>query len=535
MKSASQIMRDLVAVQSDTGTSMEIAVADKILETIREDAYFKAHPDLCGAYQGGDALGRPVVWALKKGSGSRTLIISGHYDCVEIESYGSLKKHALDPDRLKELMLAEPGEDPQLNMDLQSADWVFGRGTADMKGGLAAGLYAFLNYAGGDINVLFTAVSDEENLSAGARQAVSLYAELKERYGLDYILCVICEPSGRNPDEDEPFRLVGGCPGKILPVVLAKGRLAHSCYVLNGLNSALILAEIIRNVELSTDFLSIDCGVSTQPPAAQVARDLKDHYDVSLPEYSAAAFNMTFLCRTDPMDFFEKLKGVCRESLDAVLARYNSVFEEMENRGFVSADVRSNLKPTVMTVQELKNLVLNGKDGYGEFEENLSKRASLELAQGKTMQEVSIAYIKQLVEFSGITSPAVVIGIAPPYYPAVSNHYLDTDIRPFLSRVEENLMTRHGLRVAGLPYSQGMTDMSYMSCVNPESVRQVMDNMGLPFGLYSIDDVKLAELNTPTLLIGPAGRGIHQSGERVYLPDVEKHIPTILEEIMRSM
>lgn len=42
-------------------------------------------------------------------------------------------------------------------------------------------------------------------------------------------------------------------------------------------------------------------------------------------------------------------------------------------------------------------------------------------------------------------------------------------------------------------------------------------------------------MNIPSVLIGPAGRDIHQAGERVYLPDVERHVPTILLEIMKAL
>ena len=134
MKSASQIMRELVAVQSDTGTTLEVNVAAKILELIKEDEYFRANPDLCGAYQDDDALGRPVVWALKRGSSARTLIISGHYDCVETQCYGPLQEYALNPDSLKNLMKENSTTDEQLRRDLEDDNWVFGRGTADMKG-----------------------------------------------------------------------------------------------------------------------------------------------------------------------------------------------------------------------------------------------------------------------------------------------------------------------------------------------------------------------------------------------------------------
>ncbi len=535
MKSAGQIMRELVAVQSDTGTSMEIAQAMKILELIQEDEYFKSHPNLCGAFHAGDVLGRPVVWALKRGCSARTLIITGHYDCVETQCYGSLQDSALDPDALRRLMKGSPTTDEQLHRDLQDENWVFGRGTADMKGGLAAGLFALFSWPGGDVNVLFVAVSDEENLSAGARQAVGLYAELKDRFGLDYRLGVICESCQRNPDEGDPFPLAGGGPGKILPIVLVKGGLAHSCDVLGGLNSALIMAEVIRNVELSTEFLSVDGDVSNQPPATQLARDLKEHYDVSLPSYSAAAFNMTFLSTTDPMDLITRLRTVCARSIEAVVSRYNQVFEEMRGRGLLPRERKMWVAPPVITLEELRGTVLRRRPGFERFEEELRERTAQRLSSGKTLQEASVAFLKEAVEFADITPPAVVIGVAPPYYPAVSIDRLGWEPEPFLSDLQASLEQFHGIRSKIVSYFTAMTDLSYMSCADPQSAQQVMNNMALPSGIYDVDFAGISKLNTPSFLIGPAGRDIHKAEERVDLPDVERHVPAILLEIMRTL
>ena len=60
------IVKKLVAVQSDTGTTLECAMAERIGQFFEEDAYFSRHPELWGMSKTGDYLGRSVVWALKK-------------------------------------------------------------------------------------------------------------------------------------------------------------------------------------------------------------------------------------------------------------------------------------------------------------------------------------------------------------------------------------------------------------------------------------------------------------------------------------
>ena len=90
MSEIRELLYELVSVQSDTGTKLEVAMGEKIFDIIRRNEYFAKHSELCGMESGGDFLGRSVVWALRKGSTNRTVILSGHYDAVEIDSYGEL-------------------------------------------------------------------------------------------------------------------------------------------------------------------------------------------------------------------------------------------------------------------------------------------------------------------------------------------------------------------------------------------------------------------------------------------------------------
>jgi arginine utilization protein RocB len=62
--------------------------------------------------------------------------------------------------------------------DLESGDYIFGRGTADMKGGGSIQLALFKRYSELEDfpgNILLIAVPDEENLSAGMLSAFRFY------------------------------------------------------------------------------------------------------------------------------------------------------------------------------------------------------------------------------------------------------------------------------------------------------------------------------------------------------------------------
>ncbi len=60
------------------------------------------------------------------------------------------------------------------------------------------------------------------------------------------------------------------------------------------------------------------------------------------------------------------------------------------------------------------------------------------IEQGElTLQNASIRYIQQVIEFSGCEEPMVVIGIAPPYYPAVCNAYLEKNGSEIIEKVRD--------------------------------------------------------------------------------------------------
>ncbi|MDR1159348.1 MAG: hypothetical protein LBK69_01845, partial [Syntrophomonadaceae bacterium] len=77
MRKPSNFLDELIRVRSDTGTLMEQNIAKTIYDIIASDAYFQEHPELFGAYDAGDRFNRPVVWALKRGKGEKTIIFSG--------------------------------------------------------------------------------------------------------------------------------------------------------------------------------------------------------------------------------------------------------------------------------------------------------------------------------------------------------------------------------------------------------------------------------------------------------------------------
>lgn len=534
MNEITKLLYRLVSVRSDTGSNYERTMADEIYSVIAENQYFKSNPELFGKYDSGDILDRPVVWALRRGHNSKTLIITGHYDAVGIDSYGIYQSYALEPDKLKQEFLNSGFGDEFIRRDLRDPNWAFGRGIADMKAGLAIGLNTLFTTSEEDINILFVAVPDEENISSGAIMATELYHELKNKYGLKYVLAIVPEPESHGVGE--AVDIIGGSMGKFMPVIVVKGILTHAGYLMKGLNSGYVLAEIIRRIELDKTKVFSREGIYTQPPTVQMFRDLKKGYDVSVPEFSAALFNFMFLKLRTPNSYMEDIKLVCSDALETAVHKYNDTFSELIDRGLQDEDHRLMFKPQVLTMSELEMYVANKKSDYKAFRDKLNSEITKKvLSNDITLQTASIDIIKAVLEYSEITEPVVVIGISPPYYPAVANDVLDKDVDYAFDDLDADLREEFGFGLRYVYSNLGMTDISYMSCTDPMGEREFLKNMTVPKELYDIPVERIAELNIPTFKIGPVERDIHKIGERVYLPDVESTIPTVFEKIIRNL
>lgn len=528
------IMKDLVSVQSDTGTRQEERAAEKIAEYFESDAYFAAHPDHWGLCDTGDFLGRRVVWALKEGKSRKVLVLTGHYDAVETDCYGELKPLALDPDALCEEMLRRKLGDERLQQELASGDWLPGRATADMKGGLAIGLYRLLTLPeDAETGVAFVAVCDEENVSAGMRGAVDVLLHLKERFGIDYLASLILEP--QLPLAGKEFMLYNGSIGKVLPVIVAKGKLAHCGEPLKGLNAVHMIAEIAARIDMNTDLVTEDFGLSSAPPAVQQMCDLKTTYDVSLPSLAALCVNLLFLGGGQTTErAIQRLRTICEEAVASVMMKYESACAFAMQRGLLPEAEKLRGTPHVLLLSELEAMAAAKNDDFPAWKTAQAQLLREKIEQGElTLQNASIQYIQRVLECSGEEEPMVVIGIAPPYYPAVCNAYLPADGSDIAEKVRAVVEGSYHMQLSVIPYFTGIGDGSYMTCTAPAQERALLTNlMSLPASIYDIPFESAARFNAPVFYLGPRCRAIHQWCERVYLPDLVEIVPHIIDHIL---
>jgi len=528
-----EILFKLVSVQSDTGTKKEIEMADCIFDIIKSQEYFVKNPELFGKYYNNDFLKRPVIWALRKGTTNKTIILTGHYDAVEIDSYGVIKEYALKPDELKnKLKVLNISNDAQ--KDIENLDWYFGRGINDMKAGIAINIDALAQSVNEDVNILFVAVHDEENLSAGMRQSTKLYCELKEKFNLDYKLILITEPHIRS--EEDKFKVFVGTVGKIMPSIVVKGRIAHGSDVMEGLNSTLIMSSIITNIELNPSLCSTDMGMTTPPPTVLFARDLKDTYDVSVPEYSAIYLNYQFLKSKTPIQIINDVKNICNKSFDQTIEKYNIAYDILNEKKAVNGKCKRDYKTIVYTFEEINKIAKENNNNYEKLKSELYNKI-YELVKNNeiSIQDAGISIVKGIIELSMLNEPLIVIGFIPPYYPSTNNNYLENNNESYVKCIANTLIENYGLKIEKENYFMGICDGSYTSCTDRNTEEEVMSNMVTPKEIYNIPFNYIEEISAPFIVVGPWGKDYHTITERVYMPDVEKTVPDIIRKLINNL
>jgi arginine utilization protein RocB len=139
---------------------------------IAREPYFQTHLEFVRVESiANDPFGRSNVLALVRGTGSRTVVLTGHFDVVSAANYGPLEPWAFEPEILREKLIADLRENARSQSellalrDLESGEFMPGRGLLDMKSGLAAGLVALYRFANLEErfgNLIFLAVADEE-------------------------------------------------------------------------------------------------------------------------------------------------------------------------------------------------------------------------------------------------------------------------------------------------------------------------------------------------------------------------------------
>lgn len=546
---------DFIEQPSVSDSDAEHLGAEWLQETLKKQPYFQVQPDFCGSYEiPGDYRKRSIVYGLVKGvtgtatgQPERTLILTGHYDVVGIEEYGALKPLAFQVEKLTEAM-KDAQLDEESRADLESGEWLFGRGTADMKGGLCAGL-AVLGQVGeeilegtfnGQVNVLFMAVPDEESYSAGMRGAAGLLQNLRKKYNLIYE-CLLClEPNSRDQAGQKQSVYIGSV-GKCMPVALVQGLKAHVGTCFQGINAVSVLSRFLLKTEVSPQFADVYKGEMCVPPTWLYLKDQKELYDVSLP-YRACGYINMLQFDTTPEQVMEQLKALAQEAFVDVIGTMQESCREIAKKAGQQPDLSRIPRVDRCRVLEFSQLqaLCREKDeaGFAAYYEKQYEEIRRKIQSGEwNYPQATVEMMKRVLDFADLTEPVMILGFAPPFYPAFHSDRLPGKTGAGSTYFEklQSVAIQAGTQLQRYHYFTGISDLSYCGSCTEYDHTKYYDNTPLWGDLYRVDFEGISALNIPSILFGPWGKNLHQRTERVHIKSLTEETPETLWAFINTL
>lgn len=519
----------LVAAPSVTGSPGERDMAMLLRELLLEIGYFRDHPDQISLLPiADDSLGRSVVCALLRGAGDspKTTILLSHYDVVGIEDYGLLADCAWQPQELGRRLQSVPLPD-EAARDLESGDYLFGRGVMDMKFGIALHLELLRQAAeSGRLsgNILFLSVPDEEANSVGMLSAVPELLRLQLQ-GLQFIGAVNSEPFFPAWPGDATHYIYTGTVGKLLPLVFCRGEQTHAGEPFAGLNPDLMLSAVVRQIECNPTLSETVLGATSPPPVCLKMRDLKNDYSVQTPNAAYAYFNLITLGRA-PADWLAILKGLVQAAMkEAVAIAHNAAADWLAISG-IRASALPDWNPPVLTYAELlalcaRSAAMNPSDLSARI---ISSLTAIDL------REATAEFLHKLLEYCPIRGPLAVIALAPPYYPhsSLDDSPANRKMHETAALVVARARQEHGVELVHAPFFPALSDMSYLRLSPTVDPAAVAIDMPLWGTRYRVPLEEIRQLNIPVINIGPQGQDAHRFTERLYLPYSLNVVPDLL-------
>ena len=529
LKNNLELLIDLVGIPSDTGSELERDIEEYLAKYLSSIPHLKEKGTFGSSAIPGDAHKRAVVWGLVKGAGGETVILYNHHDAVDTHDFGVLQKHAYDPYTVKK-ELKNLDHNPEVCADLASEDWLFGRGSCDMKAGAAIELNILHKYSERKDfkgNLLFISVPDEENISAGMCHAAKLLVELRDTHQLEYKLLLNTEPHER---VDGNYTIYDGSVGKALVTVYVQGQKTHIGKIFQGLNPLLILSRIASNTEINSELSDADLGVVSPPPTWSFMRDFKEVYDASTPKAAGGYFSLLTL-NSSPKKMLNKLQSICKRSFDDAIEHLQREYTAL----YPGAINKLDYQPQVMLYEELlatarlKDNTLTDKALNVCF---ATIKAGLENST-MTFPEGNFLIIKSLLEIAALNDPVVVIALSPPFYPAISSQK-EQDHQETISKIMQCDLP---FRITKEAYFLGISDLSYVGLQNEQDIVPFVEtNMPLwRKDFYTIPFEEMAQLSIPSVIIGPWGKDLHKLTERVYIPDLIENTPLFIEKVIDTV
>ncbi|GMG95262.1 M20/M25/M40 family metallo-hydrolase [Tepidimicrobium xylanilyticum] len=512
---------ELAQIKSVVGTKEENNVVERIYEKFTKMEYFKNNPELVRYVPvKDDPLERKSVMAIvkgEKGNSKKTVILIGHTDTVGISDYGIIQDYATKPlelaDKLKEVSLPKEALE-----DLESGEYLFGRGVFDMKCGVAT-LMTLIESISNDIeefegNIVFAAVCDEEGNSGGMLSVVSELVELKEKEGFEYLAVIDTDYSAPRYEGDNTRYVYVGTVGKLMPSFYIVGSEAHGGDPFKGLDPNHISSAIVEEIDFNTKYCDEAEGEVTVPPISLRQQDLKVEYSVQTAKTSYLYFNFG-THRSTPDQILDKVIAGAELAFQKVIDSLNIEYKKYcEANGFPYEKLPWEAR--VMSYEELYNKVREEK---GREVDKVMEELAKKLLDDQNIDErlFALKMVENLHNMWSDKNPVVIVYYSPPYYPHIyvkGESPLEKRVLDAVNEAIEKMDSDYDIEMKKFyPY---ISDLSYAAAPREKNAVDSLKNNMPGFGIkYSLPIDEMQKLNLPVVNIGPFGKDAHKFTERL--------------------
>ena len=541
-----RLTTEMVAIPSiNKEPGGESAVARYVRDYFLNLPYFQKHPQQVLYFQTkDDFVERHSTLAYvkgTKGTSNRTVILIGHIDTVGVDDFGTIREYAFKPEELPQKLKETFSLSPEVLEDIETGEFLFGRGALDMKSGVAGHMYLMKYFSEHpeelDGNLLQIAECDEEDNSHGIITAVDYLLELKKTEGFEYIACINADYSTNYMPGDENRYIYYGSIGKLLPSFVAFGKESHVGSAFRAFDPNLLIAEVTRNMSLNTELCDIAQGEVTMPPISLKQTDTKVGYTVQTALTAFSYYNF-FTHGMSPDMVLSKSKDVGIQSFKNVIAQLNERYEKycrLSNIDFTPLP----WKTRVYTWKEFYDEAAERhgqpfRDAIRAFAENLQKNDP-----AMDLRYFSLAVIEEVWKWYDDKSPALILFFGSIFSARIEMTGKTPKEKTLLDAVEravEKIRPDSQRQIKTRMFYPYISDSSFMALSDTvESFNAVAENMPSWKVKYYHDVDKILEINVPVVNIGAFGRDGHMLTERVDMIQTFRNVPNIAYEAIIDM
>ena len=541
-----RLTQEMVAIPSiNKEPKGETAVAQYIYDYYMGLDYFKEHPERVKMFQTkNDFVERHSTYAYVKGTkgdSGRTVILIGHLDTVGVDDFGTIREYAFKCEELPEKLKETFKLSDEVLADIESGEYMFGRGALDMKSGVAGHMYLIKYFSEHpeelDGNIIAIAECDEEDNSKGIITALDELVELKKTEGFNYMACINADYSTNYSPGDENRYIYYGSIGKLLPCFVAFGKEAHVGQAFSALDPNLLIAEITKKMSLNTNLCDIAQGEVAIPPVSLKQMDTKGPYTVQTALTAFSYYNF-FTHGWDPAQVLAKSREVAVEAFDEVVDYLQGQYKkfcQLSNVPYVPLP----WKTRVYTWKEFYDYLA---EIHGEPFEKAMKEFTEKLHKDDPELDLRLFGLRVAEEawkWCEDKSPAVILFFGSVFSARIEmTRKTDKEVA-LLDSVEaavDKIRPEAQRPIKTRMFYPYISDSSFMAvCDDTLAVQALKDNMPQYGVKYTHDIDKIMEINVPVVNIGTFGRDGHMLTERVDMRQTFQNVPNITYETIKGL